>query len=320
MKAIAWLGAALIQVSCLKINIFDSLMPLAQSFHNCALSFIQGHPSPWNWFYEAILIGRHEGLRSNSTLQSFYTLGLFHLIVGSGLRVLSVEKIIKALTFFVPPKIQSFFVVLGIILFSLFNRLQAACLRALISWVLTRKKTLKHTHQADLQLVVTCLCLCLQPQWATSLSFQLSCGATLGLAIASGLELKGFWIQRLGASLICTLTIVPLLFCIQDCVSWIVIPANILALPVFGGLFMPLSLLNIFCRPISFLTEPLFTFVFGLTDYFAQYEHPLLCMDERNLKIWGLIYLGSVYLVWRWFWPYWLRKQFVTNQLHLRAD
>jgi len=271
MKACAWIIVAALQIILLKHNLFDSFQPLADFFYNGALHLIEGHPSPWNWFYEAILIGKDEGLRARPTLQAFFTLGLYHLIVVSGSHVLALEKIISIMTFFLPKKIQKILIVLGLIMFSLVNRLQASCVRALIAWFFSNRVSLKPSHNADLQMVITCFCLIVEPQWASSLSFQLSCAATLGLAISGSLSFKNKWYRRLGSTFLCTLTTAPLIYCVQSCLSWIIVPANTIGMPLFEGILMPISLVNVFVHQVASFTEPIFNFVFGLSDYVASF-------------------------------------------------
>lgn len=319
MKAIAWILVALVQVALVKFNCLDFFQPVANFFYDHAVSMIESHPSRWNWFYEAILVGRDEGLRQRSTLQAFFTLGLYHLIVVSGSHVVALERIIGTIAFFLPKRVQNVLTVTALLIFSLVNRLQASCVRALVAWLLARRKTLNPTHNADLQMAVTCLCLVFEPQWAQSLSFQLSCGATLGLAIAGTLHFNKPWKRRLGSTFLCTLTTGPLIYCVQACLSWIIIPANTLGMPLFEGILMPISLLNVFFRPISFLTEPVFDFVFGVSDYAATFDHPLLCLDERRLQAWGLVYIAALYFFWRFVWPSCLRKKFAMSQSLMKA-
>src|SRR5580704_9663172 len=99
MKILIWVGVACLQTAFIKLNLFDYGMHFAEGAYNLALNLLEKHPSPWNWFYEAILIGRDEGLRSQPYLQSFFVLGLYHLIVVSGSHVLALEKIVSVVFF-----------------------------------------------------------------------------------------------------------------------------------------------------------------------------------------------------------------------------
>lgn len=320
MKILIWITIAAAQTIFLKLNCFDFFQGLSEKSHLFALHLLEGHPSPWNWFYEAILIGRDEGLRSQPYLQSFFVLGLYHLIVVSGSHVLALEKIISTVFFFLPPKLKKTVIWTALILFCFVNRLQASCVRAFVSWLVMQKKFLKTPLQGDLQMIVTCLCLLFQPVWVKSLSFQLSCGATLGLAMASSFKASHKIKKKILSTFFCAVVTSPLIFCVQPCLSWLVIPANTFAMPLFEGILMPLSLFNIFIRPLNFLTEKIFVFVFGISDFFAQFEKPLLCLDERRLAIWGIIYLFSVYFAWRFCLPWFLRQRFWQNQGHPTID
>jgi ComEC/Rec2-related protein len=318
VKILIWVGVATIQKIFGQINIFDWGLPLANWCHAYAFKLMEAHPSDWNWFYEAILIGRDDNLRSQETLQSFFTLGLYHLIVVSGSHVLALEKIIQTCLFFLSHRQKKVITLIFLIGFSLVNRLQASCVRAFISWLVMQKKSTKIVLQGDFQFIVTCLCLILQPSWLNSLSFQLSCGATLGLALASSLKLQGFIAKKLASTFLCAAVTSPLILCVQPCLSWLIIPANTFAMPLFEGVLMPISLINVtvgaWIHPLLNLTEKVFVWVFGLSDFFAKFEKPLLCLDERKLANWGLIYLFSVYLAWRLFLPLFFRAQFWQNQ------
>jgi ComEC/Rec2-related protein len=318
VKILIWVLVAGLQTIFLKYNVFDWGLPLANTCHLKAFQFLERHPSPWNWFYEAILIGRDEGLRTQPALQSFFTLGLYHLIVVSGSHVLALEKIVSAVFFFLRPRAKKYLSAVFLILFSLVNRLQASCVRAFISWLVMQRAQTKTTLQGDLQFIVTCICLLLEPDWAKSLSFQLSCGATLGLAMAASFECHNTLTKKFTSTLCCTIVTTPLIFCVQPCMSWLVIPANTFAMPLFEGVLMPLSLFNIIFRPLSAVGEKIFTLVFGLSDYAAGYEKPLLCLDERKLGLWGIIYLSTVYLVWRFLLPWFFRQRFWANQKKLK--
>ena len=276
------------------------------------------HHTDWSWFYEAILIGRDEGLRTQNALQSFFTLGLYHLIVVSGSHVLALEKLIGHCFFFISVKKRKILVTFFLVFFCVINRLQASCVRAFVSWILVQRRSGSTPLQGDLQFVVTCLCLTLQPSWINSLSFQLSCGATLGLAIASSFKLQGFFSKKFASTFFCGVVTSPLILCVQPCLSWLVIPANTFAMPLFEGVLMPISLLNVTVgavfQNVTHLLEKVFLWVFGLSDYLAQFEKPLLCLDERKLANWGLIYLLMVYVIWRLFLPLFFRLQFWKNQ------
>jgi ComEC/Rec2-related protein len=315
MKIVIWVTLAVLQCALLKFNVLDMGLKFSQDCHSFVFHLIESHPSPWNWFYEAILIGRDDGLRNQGILRSFFVLGLYHLIVVSGSHVLALEKIIATAFFFLPPRSKKYLAFTSLVVFCLINRLQASCVRAFVSWLVVQKMgKVKATLQGDLQFIVTCLCLFFEPQWVTSLSFQLSCGATLGLAIASSFHLKKQVSKRFASTFFCALMTSPLIFCIQPCLSWLVIPANTFAMPLFEGVLMPLSLINVFIPPLGHFTEHLFSLIFGISDFVARFEKPLLCLDERKLAAWGLIYLMGVYCAWRFSLPWFYRQRFWQSQ------
>ncbi len=319
MKTIVWILVAVFQVFLLNHNLVDSCHEVTSFFHGAAKAFINRTQSPWNWFYGAILIGEDEGIRNNLQIQSFLTLGLYHLIVVSGSHIRGLQVVVTSTTNWLPPRIQSWIVTLVLISFTLVNRMQASCMRAFLAWCLGsfgQKKFFGPRSDADLNMVVICLCLAIEPAWAKSLSFQLSCSATLGLSIVRSLELEKGIGNRIAESFFCTLLTAPLVFSIQPCLSWLVIPSNTLALPFFELILMPVSLLSILLPFIRPLTDHVLIFVFGFCSWLSQFENPLFCFEERKLDSWGLVYIVFVYLSWRLVLPYYHRHRFWKNQLN----
>lgn len=316
MKAIAWVFVAIIQVSLFKWDLLKPLQGVSNLLHSAALNFIEAHPSRWNWFYEGILIGADESFRSRPSMESFFTLGLYHLLVGAGCHVMAVEWMTTKATFFIPEKPRRLLIGLVLLSFAMVNRLQASCMRALIQWIFVQSRRRSPLPGPDLLMVVTCFCLLVQPSWAMSFSFQLSCGAALALAMASSLRPRrmGKFFSRLFSSFLCSTVTAPLIFCIQPCLSWIIIPANTFAMPVFTGMLIPLSMVSVVFRPIAFLTDFCCRGIFAVAQFAAHFEKPLLCLDERKLRICGIFYIAGLYFFWRLLLPFFIQRRFWTAQ------
>jgi ComEC/Rec2-related protein len=285
------------------------------------LTFIQRAPSTWGWFYAAILIGQGDGIRQRPEISTFVTLGLYHLIVVSGSHVRAVEQLVKhGLSLvpreFVKDRAKKATVGFALIFFTLANRFDPSCTRAVVAWALTLlPPKLKPQNSLDLQFVVVCLCLIIEPQWAGSLSFQLSCAASLGLTMAAPLsEKRKAGARRLISSFFCTIATAPLVFAFQPCLSWIVVPANTLAMPLFESVLMPAALGASVIPFLDRVSSPLLNLVFSLANWLCAYSEPRLCLEERKLREWGLVYLGLLYLLWRFCLPSLLRRQFWKNQ------
>ncbi len=314
MKLVIWVGVALLQILFIKLNFLNSLEKISLGFHLAAYHFLEKIPSSWNWFFEAILIGRNEGLRGRPEMQSFFTLGIYYLLVVSGIHVLALEKALQKSFRFFPTKVKNRLVFFSLLVFCLINRNQPPCFRALISYLLNKNMGTKPVLQGDLQFIITCLCLSIQPAWISSLSFQLSCAATLGIAMASSFKVKHHFGRRLLSTVLCTVSMGPLLFYIQPCVSWLIIPANIVALPLFEALIMPMSLITAVAQPLYRISEKILAAIFKLTTYFAYFEKPALCLDEQKLKAWGLIYIVALYSIWRLIIPMFYSTRFWQEQ------
>jgi ComEC/Rec2-related protein len=315
VKLVICISILLLQIFFTRLNCFDVGQKLADSLHLYAFNFLEKSPSSWNWFYEALLIGREEALRAQPILQSFLVIGLYHMMVGTGTHVLALEVILLKLFFFVPVKMRKPIVLLLLILFCFVNRLKPPCVRAVISRILFFKKPKGAFLQVDSQMIVTFFCLTLEPQWSLSLSFQFSCAATMALAMAATFHnSERPFSQKIISASLCSIVTFPLVLGLQPCVSWMVVPMNTIALPLFEGVFMPISILTIVLRPVSTITEKILNFIFSVSDYLAQFEKPLVCLDERKMASWGLIYLCAVYCAWRFVLPWFFRRRFWRNQ------
>jgi ComEC/Rec2-related protein len=314
MKLVSWILCTALQVALFKLDCLSALNLLAEKTYQQCEIFIRSHPSSWNWLYEALLIGNQDNVREHPLLQSFLILGIYHLIVVSGSHVQSVHHWTRRCTFFLPKNIAGTVIMMALMLFALANRLQAACMRALFHFIISKFYRPSVLLQADLQFVVTCICLLLRPEWVASLSFQLSCAASLGLTIADSFTIKSAFRKRTVQALTCTLAMAPLLFAIQPCLSWLIMPANILAAPLFELVLVPLCALNVFLPFVRIVTEPFLVLVFKFTSLISQFENPTLCFDERRMKIWGFVYITFVYFCWRLFLPVLARVSFWKSQ------
>jgi ComEC/Rec2-related protein len=320
MKSLAWILGSLAQAHLIQSDVLAWGQALAQEAHLKAVSAIGSNPSPWTWFYAAILAGADEEVRWRPELQAFMTLGLYHLIVVSGSHVHAIQKMMDWFVRPFPKALRLLAVFLSLVGFALINRLQPACFRAVIAWVLGLAAKPTPARNADIQLVVACACLLLAPQWSRSVSFQLSCAASLGLAIVAGFEIRNPWHKRFQTALTCTVLMLPLLSQFQSCFSWLVLPANTLALPILESGLLPVSLLNVLFPWIRPLTEPLVQAVFGISDAVVTAGGPAMCFDERKMKSWGMLYLASLYGCWRLVLPLWLRRKFKVSQQSPRAS
>ncbi|MDZ4677145.1 MAG: ComEC/Rec2 family competence protein [Oligoflexia bacterium] len=314
MKMISWIIGCAIQITLIRFDSLKCLIVFSNWVFLKSQNFISQNPSSWNWLYEALLIGNQDMVRANPLMQSFLILGIYHLIVVSGSHVVNVHHWTRRFTIFLPQSLTHLIVTIVLIAFTFANRLQASCVRAVIHLGLGKLFKISSLAQADLQFLTTCVCLLLSPQWVESLSFQLSSAASLGLCIAASLQIQNSFKRRCMQSLLCTLVMTPLLYSIQPCLSWLIIPTNILAAPVFEFILLPLSFLNVVCPLLRPILEPVLEILFNLTRFLSEFENPVLCFEERNLKTWGFIYVSIVYFLWRLLLPSLTRYLFWKSQ------
>ncbi len=312
MKALGWILASLIQTLLFKFDLLKPLVGLANQLHAFCLAHMGN--SDLNWFYAAILFGDDTGLRQKSEIQSFMVLGLYHLIVVSGSHLTILDKIVIKPLFFFSPRVKIWLATVFLGVFTFANQLQAACLRAFVNWVLRKFCGRRISDEADLQVITTCFCLLLQPALCKSLSFQLSCAASMALSVVGSFQLTSTKWNKVLTPLCCILFTAPLIFNIQPCISWIVIPVNVLALPIVEFSLIPLSLVGYALPFLKFITEYCLHLMFHLLDFLAKFTEPLLCLSQEGSKNWGIVYIFSLLFVWRLLLPFFRRREFVKDQ------
>ncbi len=123
------------------------------------------------------------------TTKEFYQqlkmVGLLHLVVLSGINITILASIVNSITYFFSKQISNMITILTIILFVLFVGIQAPILRAAFMSILTivAFQTGKKNYSLYALFLSFFLSLIFFPKWISSVSFQLSYGATLGIIL-----------------------------------------------------------------------------------------------------------------------------------------
>ena len=320
MLIVGWIAAAIFQTLIFKFSLLAELHIISLRVHEFALQLINRCPSEWTWFFGAILVGEDSEVRTRGEIAPFVTLGLYHLIVVSGSHVSALHQLIDRLVFFLPRRVRLTVVAFVLSFFTLANSLQPSCCRAYFGWLISKCSWVGSRSQADVLMIIVSVCLVLEPSWAGSLSFQLTVAASLGLAIGNSFSLQGPIKSRLATSVACTTLTAPLLLPIQECVSWIVIPANTVALPLFEIILLPASILAVAIPPLSFLPEWFISVVFKFSRFLCEFSEPQVCLSERGLKTCGLLYVIVIYLFWRLLSPLFIRARFWSEQKQYKMN
>ena len=117
--------------------------------------------------------------------QELKQVGLLHIVVLSGINITLLAAIIGSITRFLPKRLSIFITITVIVCFVLFVGFQAPIVRAMIMGILTLVAVIYGRKAFALYSLILSfiLTLILWPQWISTISFQLSYGATLGLII-----------------------------------------------------------------------------------------------------------------------------------------
>jgi len=188
---------------------------------------------------------------SKDFIMEIKKVGLTHLVVLSGMNITILCSIISALTARISKKAALLITIITILFFIDFVGIQAPIVRAAFMSVLTSVATLFGKRTVVLYTLVLSFifCVAIWPHWLTSISFQLSYGATLGLILFAGKEqenktssnialLSGYGKSEFRTSLAAQVFTVPLIFIYfkqlsliapvtNVLVSWIVTPIMI---------------------------------------------------------------------------------------------
>lgn len=165
--------------------------------------------------------------------------GLLHLVVLSGMNITMLAAIIGSLTKFLHKKVSLFISIASIVLFVLFVGIQAPVLRAaimgiigLLAIIYGRKSTALYTLFLSLVFF-----LIFWRESVTTISFQLSFGATLGIILFGNTkaESSAIW-QELKPSIAAQLFTVPIVFGYFRQISFIAPLSNLLTAFVIAPL------------------------------------------------------------------------------------
>ncbi|NTU74090.1 ComEC/Rec2 family competence protein [Candidatus Roizmanbacteria bacterium] len=220
-------------------------------------------PEPHASLMNGILFGIP--LHTDKTfITNLKVVGLIHIVVLSGMNITLLCSIVGSLTRNFSKNISILIMILFTLLFVGFVGIQAPIVRAAFMNIFTLVAVVlgKKSHALVLLIVSSLIMIAIWPDWLTSISFQLSIGATLGLILFSQPSLptsntllstlKSYMISEFRTSLSAQVFTVPLIFIYFKQISLISPLANI-AISWLIAPLMVLGFATVFIGKISYL-------------------------------------------------------------------
>lgn len=232
-------------------------------------SVIDGYlPEPQSSLLNGIIFGV-----DLKTTKSFYQqlkiVGLLHLVVLSGSNITLIGAVVGNITAYFSKRVSILITVLTIVSFVIFVGPQAPIVRAGIMGILTYVAILTGRKNVALySLILSAIFIGIAfPKWLTSISMQLSYGATLGLILFGRRDIRNPVLGELRTSLAAQIFTTPLIFMCFKQISFISPIANILVAPIISPL-MIFGFLTAFLGKINYLAGLLPAYVcYGLLTY-----------------------------------------------------
>ncbi len=205
--------------------------------------------------------------------------GLLHLVVLSGMNITILASIIGSLTQFLSKQVSVLITILAIILFILFVGFQAPIIRAGFMGILTFVAILYGRKNIALYgLFLSLIFIAVfWPRWLTTISLQLSYGATLGIILFGQTTSKNEMWRELKTSLAAQIFTVPIIFIYFKQISLIAPISNLLvaglvpALMIFGFLTALLGKIHYLLGVIpSYICYGLLTYIVWVTETLSK--------------------------------------------------
>ena len=268
----------------------------------------------------AFMTGEKKAI-SEPTLQSIRDSGLAHLLAISGLHVGFVAGLVfffvRAMLALIPrialqypiKKIAAFVALLAAAFFTIMVGASVPTQRALLMTSIVLVAVIIDRRAISLRLVALAatIILCIAPEELISPSFQLSFAAVV--ALVGFYELARPFMQKLYrdlnplrklliyfiglsvTSIIAGLATAPFTLYYFNHLAVLGVLANMLALPIMGGLIMPFVILSYLLMPIGLAEYPLYAMAFGVewivavANYVSSFELASISYAFNNLYI-----------------------------------
>ncbi len=286
----------------------DAFKDLRDSFDKQFALYL---PSPQAELMSGILLGQNKSLPPQFKLALRDTSTL-HIVVASGQNLSMVAGFFLLMSGIIKRRLAILFSLLAVIFYTLLSGVQVPILRAaiMVSLSFLAVATGRERSGVWVLIVTAGLMLLVNPNWITSLSFQLSVLATAGVVIVSPIILEKFKAiplisQDLAVSLAAQIMVLPVIASNFHQLSLVALPANLLVLwtiplIMIGGAILlvisfiipPLTVL------IALLVNILLTYFVYIIQFFASVPWSWVYIGEYSWLVWiGYYFLISAGLI-----------------------
>jgi competence protein ComEC len=235
---------------------------------------------PYSSLMNGILFGIPIKL-SGSFISELKRVGLMHLVVLSGMNITFLAAIVQNITSYLPKRISALLSIVTIIIFILFVGPQPPIVRAGITGVIGLMAIIYERRKLALYTLFISACLIglFKTEWLSTVSFQLSFGATLGIILfgphtessKSSNRLLSFIKSDLHTSIAAQVFTAPIIFIYFKQISLIAPISNLL---------------------VSFTIAPLM--IFGFVTSILGRMHPVLGIPTSVVSYGILFYIVKV--------------------------
>ncbi|MBI5126835.1 ComEC/Rec2 family competence protein [Candidatus Roizmanbacteria bacterium] len=225
-------------------------------------------PEPQSSLLNGIILGID--LKTSKTFyEQLKAVGLLHLVVLSGMNITMLIVFIESITRHFSKQLSILITILIIVIFILFVGIEAPVIRAGFMGILTLVAILlgrKNTTLYGLLLSLIFISI-IFPDWITTVSLQLSYGATLGIILFGQTNSKSDFVKELRTSLSAQIFTVPIIFIYFKQISLISPLSNLLVAPIIPPL-MIFGFLTAILGKINFLLGIIPSYIcYGLLTY-----------------------------------------------------
>ncbi len=244
-------------------------MPSPEIFTNIINAYL---PEPDSSLVNGIIFGINLNHKT-AFYDDIKRVGLLHIVVLSGMNISLMSGILSGIIYRFGKTVSILLNILTIIIFVAFVGIQAPILRAAIMAILTSVGLLlgRRTIAIYLLFISAIVMILINPEWLTSISFQLSFGATFGIILFSKTSKNETFFDYcktdLRTSLAAQVFTVPIIFMSFRQISFISPIANLLVAWTIAPI-MIFGFLAAFLGKIHYVLGVFPAYVtFGLTHY-----------------------------------------------------
>ncbi|URW72194.1 DNA internalization-related competence protein ComEC/Rec2 [Lactobacillus kefiranofaciens subsp. kefirgranum] len=259
-------------------NLFDYLHEWRFYLQN----YFNRMPQLLGFFGSELVLGENNAQENQEILNNYRNLGVIHLLSISGLHVGIYVLLISIVCFYLKLTDEETFACCSLVLLLgiFLSSGQAGFVRASLTYFLGKICKFKHyrVSQPDLLGLTCILHILLVPR------LFMAAGAILSYILAAGLQLTNRF-NKLTQSILLNVLLTPLLLFFFYQVNLLTVLFNMLVVPYFNYVVMPVTFINIL--------------TFWLTDQLALMEEQILNLGEKaiaklSLTKWGLITFGQI--------------------------